>query len=113
VTRSFRGRGARAGALAGCVTVVLLLPGCVLFHHGHRNDVGCRQAPFNGNAQTLPPLKAPPGLNAPSATTAVKIPTLDAQAAPRPRTAPCLDFPPKYVPETPTPPVRRVPQPVQ
>lgn len=106
-------RGARLGALLGCVAVAALLPGCALFHHGKHNEVGCRQAPFRGNAQTLPPLKAPPGLNPPNTTTGVRIPALEAQDSPRPRNAPCLDYPPKYVPEAPTPPVRRTPQTVQ
>ncbi len=97
----------------GCVAIPLLLPGCVLFHHRGRDPVGCRQGPFNGNAQTLPPLKAPPGLNAPNTSNGVRIPALDAQATPTAPKAPCLDFPPKYVPEAPTPPVRRTLQPVQ
>jgi uncharacterized lipoprotein len=97
-------------ALVAGVAAALLLPGCTLFHH-RRGPGACREPQFNGSALTLPPLKAPPGLNAPNTSAGVKIPALNATDTPRPRNAPCLDVPPKYVPETPTPPVRRPAQP--
>jgi hypothetical protein len=102
---------ARAAALLGCLAAALLSPGCAIFHHRQHNDVGCRRPDFNAPTQTLPPLKAPPGLNTPDTSAGVRIPALDAPAPARSRAAPCLDWPPKYAPEAPTPPVRRLAQP--
>lgn len=104
---ALRGARARAGALLGCLAAALLLPGCALFHHKQHNDVGCRRPYFTGNAQTLAPLKPPPGLSAPDTASEVKIPALATPVPSRPRSAPCLDWPPKYVPEPITPPIRR------
>ncbi len=98
---------ARGGALLACLAATLLLPGCSLFHHRQHNDVGCRKPYFTGNAQTLASLKAPPGLTLPNTAGGVKIPTLDTPVPARARSAPCLYWPPNYVPELPTPPIRR------
>ena len=103
---ALRGERARVGALLVCLAAALLLPGCALLHRGH-SDVGCRNPYFAGNAQSLAPLKAPPGLNGPNTAGGVTIPRLDTPTPPRARNAPCLYWPPKYVPEVPTPPIRR------
>lgn len=105
-----RAPGARPGALLACLACLaatLLLPGCSLFHRHRHNDVGCTRAVFSIQAQSLPPLKAPPGLSAPNTSTGVKIPTLSTPEQARARSAPCLDWPPSYVSEPPVPPTRR------
>lgn len=90
------------GALLPCVAL-LLLGGCV----HHRGDLECREPPFAGNAQSLAPLRAPPGLNAPDTAGGVRIPVLSGSEPLQARNSPCLDWPPKYVSEPPIPPTRR------
>lgn len=100
-----RARRALAGASLSCLSL-LLLSGCVHLHR-HPNDVGCRRPDFNLPAQELPPLRAPSDLTAPSTAGGVHIPALNQPAPVRAKTAPCLDYPPTYVSEPPTPPTRR------
>ena len=94
------------GALLTCLSAVLLLSGCSLFHR-HRTGAGCQERPFSGNAENLAPLKAPPGLDAPDTHEQIKIPQLNEPEQVRSRTASCLDQPPRYVSAPPQPPVRR------
>ena len=103
--RSLRVRRAVAGACLSCLSL-LLLSGCVHLHH-RANDVGCRRPDFNLAAQNLPPLRAPSDLTAPNTAGGVHIPALNEPAPARAKTAPCLDYPPTYVSEPPTPPTRR------
>ncbi|HEX4023666.1 MAG TPA: hypothetical protein VHX52_03020 [Steroidobacteraceae bacterium] len=98
------------GALLTCLSVAVLLSGCSVFHR-HRNDVGCHEHPFSGDAQNLPPLKVPPGLTAPDRTGQIKMPPLDVPEPPHAADTPCLDQPPKYVSEPLRPPVRAPAQP--
>ncbi len=90
-----------------CLSLGALLPGCSAIHHHEHADVGCKHPVFTGNADNLGPLKAPPGLTTPNTAQQVKIPPLDAADPARPRSAPCLDWPPQYVNEPLLPPVRR------
>jgi uncharacterized lipoprotein len=60
-------------------------------------------------AQEVPPLKAPPGLEAPNTRNALKVPPLNTPERVRGRDEPCLDAPPPYstakpVPAAPPPP---------
>jgi hypothetical protein len=48
-----------------------------------------------------PPLKIPPGRDAPDTRAALTIPALDAPEAPRPADSPCIDTPPKFPPAPP------------
>jgi len=111
VSRSLLQRCARVGALIACMSLSMLLSGCVLFHRHRHQDVGCARPEFQGAAQNLPPLKAPPGLNGPDTAQEIRIPPLTTAQATRPRSAPCLDWPPPYVSEPPFPPVRHTPLP--
>lgn len=71
---------------------------------------GCHEPPFNGDANTRPPLKVPEGLSAPDTTGAVKVPPLTEPDVPRGKNAPCLDIPPSYGTEpTGVPPTHRPP----
>lgn len=47
-------------------------------------------------AQEVPPLKAPPGLEAPNTRNALKVPPLNTPERVRGRDEPCLDVPPPY-----------------
>jgi len=47
-------------------------------------------------AQELPPLQAPPGLDAPDTRNALRVPPLNAPERPRAKDEPCLSAPPPY-----------------
>jgi hypothetical protein len=84
----------------------MLLPGCAWFHR-HGAPVGCHEPKFAGSTDNRPPLQVPAGLTAPDTHNAVHIPELNEPERARPRSAPCLSFPPSFVvPETRGPPVR-------
>lgn len=54
-------------------------------------------------ARSVPPLKIPPGLNAPDTASALKLPTLNEPVAPRSKKDPCLDEPPSFKLSKPAP----------
>jgi uncharacterized lipoprotein len=61
----------------------------------------CRQSNKDYvGAKELPPLKAPPGLEAPDTRNALKVPELKTPERPRGRDEACLDTPPPFA--TPT-----------
>jgi len=47
-------------------------------------------------AEEMPPLKAPPGLEAPDTRNALKVPPLNSPERPRGKDEPCLDTPPPF-----------------
>jgi hypothetical protein len=56
-------------------------------------------------AQSIPPLKTPPGLDAPDTHAGLRIPDLNEPAPPQRRpTDPCLDEPPPFATPKPKPP---------
>ena len=63
----------------------------------HRNRVSsCRETTVVTEARNLPPLKVPPGLDAPDTRNAVKVPELNEPERPRGPQEPCLSQPPSY-----------------
>jgi uncharacterized lipoprotein len=78
--------------LLGVVSSTLLLGGCSLFGHSKR----CREPDVSRNAVNLPPLKVPPGADAPDTRNAVKVPPLDVPAQPRSPGDGCLSAPPQF-----------------
>jgi hypothetical protein len=96
-------------ALPVGLCVIVLLSGCTTIHNffNRQPSVGCREAPFNGNADTRPPLKVPEGLSAPDTTAVIKVPPLNEAEQPRAKSAPCLDIPPSYGSEPTGLPVRK------
>jgi len=79
----------------GCGSVAaVLLSGC---HWMHRNRVSsCRETTVVTEARNLPPLKVPPGLDAPDTRNAIKVPELNEPERPRDPREPCLSQPPSY-----------------
>jgi uncharacterized lipoprotein len=79
------------------VLLLLLLPlaGCHLFRGASAKACHAPQ-PYQ-KAQSVPPLKIPPGLDAPDTTNALRLPTLN-EPPPTPRrgSQPCLDEPPPF-----------------
>jgi uncharacterized lipoprotein len=62
-------------------------------------------------AQELPPLKAPPGLEAPNTRNALKVPPLNTPERVRGRDEPCLDVPPPYTSSSAKPAAPAAPKP--
>jgi uncharacterized lipoprotein len=86
---------------------VSLLSGC------GKRAVTCKQSNKDYvGAQEEPPLKAPPGLEAPNTRNALKVPPLNTPERMRGRDEPCLDAPPPYTTPkaTPTPPAADAPK---
>ena len=91
----------RPATLAALASAVSFLAAC----HHTPTLANCRNAGSYKSAQSEPPLKFPPGLQAPEVASALKIPELTTPEPP-PRTAAqgCLDEPPPFVvPKSPPP----------
>lgn len=84
----------RVFACAGMAIAAVALAGC---HHGILKEHTCNKPQPYEAAQSIPPLKVPPGIDAPDTHAALKIPPLN-EPAPPPRSLrePCLDEPPPY-----------------
>jgi uncharacterized lipoprotein len=82
-------------ALAGAALLLLALGGCSWMHHG-RHGARCREPAVGGEAKNLPPLKMPPGLDAPDTRNAIKVPALNEPERPRAPGEPCLSMPPSF-----------------
>ena len=89
----FGWRAGVAGVLIG------LLTGCGALRGG-----SCHEPGAYASAESVPPLKVPPGLHAPDTKNALRVPELNTPEPP-PRKAgdPCLDEPPQYSTATPQP----------
>jgi uncharacterized lipoprotein len=80
--------------LGGCSVAALMLGSCSWMH---RNRVSsCRETTLVTEARNLPPLKVPPGLDAPDTRNAIKVPELNEPERPRGPHEPCLSQPPSY-----------------
>jgi opacity protein-like surface antigen len=76
---------------------VLAASGCAsLRHHGKSNKPHCPEPAVSENVKNMPPLRAPPGLDAPDTRNAVKIPPLTEPQVARAADAPCLSAPPSF-----------------
>jgi hypothetical protein len=56
----------------------------------------CTKPGLYVQAQTVPPLRVPAGLDAPDTRGALKVPDLNEPEVPRAAGSPCLDMPPKF-----------------
>lgn len=88
-------QSARAWALAVTALLLLAQGGCSWMHRG-KHVARCREPAIGGEANNLPPLKMPPGLDAPDTRNAIKIPPLNEPERPRTSTDPCLSLPPSF-----------------
>jgi hypothetical protein len=84
----------RKAALTGLVSCTLLLGACAMFSRGGKH--GCREPDVARNAANLPPLKVPPGLDAPDTRNAVQVPPLDTPVQLRKPGDACLSAPPDF-----------------
>jgi uncharacterized lipoprotein len=80
-----------AGSLVVAILALAALPGCKSrmesCHQTNKDYAGARE---------LPPLKAPPGLEAPNTRNALKVPPLNTPERVRAKNEPCLDIPPPF-----------------
>ena len=88
-------------ALTLCLGLATLtLGGCVFGHHRNK-AASCKEPVIGAEARNLPPLKVPPGLDAPDTRNSIRIPELTEPERARGPGDPCLSRPPKYVPAQP------------
>ena len=73
-----------------CASFVVL-PGCKRLFAS-----SCNKPQVYAQAQTLPPLRIPVGLDGPDTRAAMKIPDLNEPEGPRGQNAPCLEEPPAF-----------------
>jgi uncharacterized lipoprotein len=79
------------GMILASVVTVAVLAGCKTPLESCRKD----NKEYAG-AKELPPLKAPPGLEAPNTRNALKVPPLQSPERVRGKNEPCLDAPPPF-----------------
>jgi uncharacterized lipoprotein len=80
-----------AGILIATILSLALLSGC------KNRPISCKQDNKDyAGAREMPPLKAPPGLEAPDTRNALKVPPLDTPERVRGRNEACLDAPPPF-----------------
>ncbi len=84
-------------ALIGSLAVLVGLAGCHPLQKLRGGGGACHDTKPYMKAQSVAPLKIPPGLDSPDTANALHIPALNAPAPPpRKRTDPCLDEPPPF-----------------
>jgi len=80
-----------AGTVLACILSVTLISGC------KSRMVSCKQDNKDyAGAREMPPLTAPPGLDAPNTRNALKVPPLSTPERIRGRDEACLDTPPPF-----------------
>ena len=80
-----------AGTLLACILSVTMISGC------KSRMVSCKQDDKDyAEARELPPLTAPPGLDAPNTRNSLKVPPLATPERVRGRDEGCLDTPPPF-----------------
>ena len=84
-----------------CLSLALALPLAACHLWGGGDTCNVRQ-PYD-QAVSVPPLKVPEGLQAPTTRTALKIPDVQATAPKRGAKDACLDEPPSFYPGRPKP----------
>lgn len=96
VSRSMNTPAARSPGRRALYAFVVL--GCSLSVAGCSRlfKTTCVRAEDYAGAQNNPPLKVPPGLQAPDTRAALPIPTLNEPERPRTAEEGCLDAPPRY-----------------
>ena len=83
-----------AGLIFAAVLATVLATGC------KTRAVSCKQDnKAYVAAREVPPLKAPPGLEAPNTRNALKVPELNTPERARGRNEACLDTPPPFAPQ--------------
>jgi uncharacterized lipoprotein len=93
------------GILLASTLAIAVLPGC------KSKLTSCSQTNKDyAGAREVPPLQAPPGLDAPNTRNALKVPPLNAPERVRGKEEPCLDIPPPFSTKAATPKAAPTPQ---
>ena len=79
----------RASSAFTVCAALLLLGGC-------KSTGSCHKPHAYSDAESLPPLQIPVGLDGPDTRAAVRIPELTEPEVPRGKKDPCLEEPPKF-----------------
>lgn len=78
------------------IVLLAVAPAVLLGACRSGRPVSCAKPGIYTEAQSVPPLRIPSGLEGPDTRGALRIPELNEPEVPLPRTAPCIDSPPKY-----------------
>jgi len=78
------------------IVLVAVLPAVLLGACRSGRPASCAKPGIYTEAQSVPPLRIPTGLEAPDTRGAMRIPELNEPEVPLPKTAPCIDSPPRY-----------------
>src|SRR5262245_27348132 len=83
------------------VAITLASVLCIAITSGCKSRMeSCSQSDKDyAGAQEMPPLQAPPGLDAPNTRNALKVPPLNTPERKRGKNEPCLDIPPQFDPK--------------
>ena len=84
----------RVALALGLIVAMAALAGCSRFHRG--GITKCREPALPASLANGAGLQLPPGLDAPDARGAVRIPELNEPEQPRGKKDPCLSAPPSY-----------------
>jgi len=87
--------GHATGAIV-CALGLLVASGCASLRHHKSSKPHCPEPALTGDVKNMPPLRVPPGLDAPDTRNAVKIPPLPETQVARSDSAPCLSAPPSF-----------------
>ena len=91
-------RAARQGlGTVACALALLASVGCASLHH--RKTAGqpkCHEPPVSATVRNMPPLRVPPGLDAPDTRNAIKIPPLPEPLVAGAPSVTCLSEPPSF-----------------
>ena len=79
-----------------CALTLLAASGCATFRHGKPKHTRCPEPPVSEDVKNMPPLRVPPGLDAPDTRNAIKVPPLTEPVVARAPDAPCLSAPPSF-----------------
>ena len=78
------------------IVLLAVVPAVMLGACRSGRPASCAKPGVYTEAQSVPPLRIPTGLEAPDTRGAMRIPDLNEPEVPLPKSAPCIDSPPKY-----------------
>jgi opacity protein-like surface antigen len=83
---------------AVCALMLLATGGCASLHHrkSKSSTPHCPEPAISPDVKNMPPLRVPPGLDAPDTRNAIKVPPLTEPQLARAPTDPCLSSPPSF-----------------
>jgi len=80
------------------ITLGFVAMACLALGACRHGPARCAKPGVYAQAESIPPLRIPPGLQAPDTRGALRVPESEEPAPPLPADAPCLEQPPRYAP---------------